>query len=55
MAGGLNPFAKRSKIKIFRSENGMTKTIPFNYNEVTKGENLEQNIMLIRGDVVVVP
>ena len=55
MAGGLNPFAKRSKIKIFRSENGMTKTIPFNYNEVTKGEKLEQNIMLIRGDVVVVP
>ena len=55
MAGGLNPFAKRSKIKILRSENGMTKTIPFNYNEVTKGEKLEQNIMLIRGDVVVVP
>lgn len=55
MAGGLNPFAKRSKIKIFRSENGKTKTISFNYNEVTKGEKLEQNIMLIRGDVVVVP
>ncbi|CAB1064753.1 FIG123464: Polysaccharide export protein [Olavius sp. associated proteobacterium Delta 1] len=55
MAGGLNPFAKRSKIKISRSQDGMTQTLSFNYDEVTKGEKLEQNIMLKRGDVVVVP
>jgi len=27
----------------------------FDYDEVFKGRNLEQNIMLQRGDVIVVP
>ena len=55
MAGGLNTFAKRNKIKIFREENGKTDIFPFEYDDVTEGENLEQNIVLKRGDVVVVP
>ena len=55
MAGGLNTFAKRNKIKIFRKENEKTHIFPFEYDEVTEGENLEQNIILKRGDVVVVP
>ncbi len=55
MAGGLNAFAKRNKIKIFRETNGKTRIFPFEYDRVTEGENLEQNIRLDRGDVVVVP
>jgi len=55
MAGGLNPFAKRSKIQIFRKEDGLDKTFPFDYDDVSNGENLEQNIWLQRGDIVVVP
>ena len=55
MAGGLNPFAKRGKIKIFREEGAETKTFAFDYDEVAKGEDLEQNIRLYRGDVIVVP
>lgn len=55
IAGGLNPFAKRSKIKVFRQENGRTVTYPFDYDEVVDGENLQQNIVLNRGDVIVVP
>ena len=55
MAGGLNAFAKRNKIKIFRKENGKTDIFPFEYDDVTEGENLEQNVVLKRGDVVVVP
>jgi len=55
MAGGLNAFAKRSKIKVFRQEDGNTVTFPFDYDEVIDGENLQQNIVLKRGDVVVVP
>ena len=55
IAGGLNAFAKRSKIKVFRQERGKTVTYPFDYNEVVDGENLQQNIILKRGDVVVVP
>jgi len=55
MGGGLNPFAKRDKIKIFRKKGDQTRVFPFDYDEVTKGENLEQNIVLERGDVIVVP
>jgi polysaccharide export outer membrane protein len=55
MAGGLNPFAKRSKIKIFRETGGKTQILSFDYDDVTKGEDLGQNIQLKRGDTVVVP
>lgn len=55
MGGGLNPFAKRDKIKIFRYEGGKTQIFRFNYDEVVEGKNLEQNIVLKKGDVVVVP
>ena len=55
LAGGLNPFAKRSKIKIFRKENGRTHLFEFDYDRVSEGKNLEQNITLQRGDVIVVP
>ena len=55
MAGGLNPFAKRDKIKIFRQDGAKTKIFRFKYDEVVEGSELGQNIMLQRGDVVVVP
>jgi polysaccharide export outer membrane protein len=54
-AGGLNPFAKRNKIKIFRQEEDKTKVFHFKYDEVVDGKNLDQNIALKRGDVIVVP
>ena len=54
-AGGLNPFAKRGSIKIFREEKNGTQIFPFDYDDVIKGENLQQNIHLKRGDVIVVP
>jgi polysaccharide export outer membrane protein len=55
MAGGLNTFAKRDKIKIFREAKEKTDIFHFEYDEVIEGKNLEQNIRLERGDVVVVP
>lgn len=55
MAGGLTPFAKRSQIRIFRNEGGRTRILPFDYDEVTAGNRLEENIELTRGDVVFVP
>jgi len=55
MAGGLNPFAKRNKIRIQREENNSTQIYEFNYDDVTKNGKLEQNIRLKRGDVIVVP
>jgi polysaccharide export outer membrane protein len=54
-AGGLNPFAKKNKIKIFRQEGDKTRVFLFKYDEVVDGKNLDQNIALKRGDVIVVP
>jgi polysaccharide biosynthesis/export protein len=54
VAGGLNPFAKEKEINVFRKIEGKTKIFIFNYKEVSEGDNLEQNIMLERGDVIVV-
>ena len=55
MAGGLNPFAKRDKIRVLRKNGEKTITFPFRYDDVVEGARLEQNIVLVRGDVVVVP
>ena len=55
MAGGLNPFAKRGKIKVLRQEGDQTRIFNFQYDDVVDGKHLEQNITLQRGDVIVVP
>ena len=55
MGGGTSTYAALNKIKILRRENGKLTAIPFKYGDVEKGEDLEQNIVLKAGDVVVVP
>ena len=55
IAGGPDQFAKVSRIKIFRREGGKTVLIPFDYDDVVAGKNLNSNILLRRGDVVIVP
>ena len=55
MVGGLTPFAKPGEIKILRRVDGKEIAIPFDYDDVAKGKNLKQNIILKNGDVVVVP
>ncbi len=55
MAGGLSPYASENNIKILRRVNGEQKTFRFKYSRVEKGEDLEQNIILQGGDIVVVP
>jgi len=56
MAGGLNPFADKDAIRIMREQaDGATRSFDFDYKKVLRGDNLEQNIRLQRGDVVVVP
>lgn len=54
-AGGLTPFASDGNIRILRQKDKQITNIPFDYGEVEKGKNLEQNIILQSGDVVVVP
>ena len=55
LAGGLTPFANERAIRILRRQGGKEIVIPFNYREVSRGQNLEQNIRLQSGDVVMVP
>lgn len=54
-AGGLTPFASDGNVKILRQKKNQITKIPFDYGDVEKGKNLEQNIILQPGDVVVVP
>lgn len=55
LAGGLTPFAAENDIKVMRRVRGEQHAIPFRYSDVRKGRDLEQNIILQRGDVVMVP
>lgn len=55
LAGGLTPFASENKIKVLRREGGREVVFPFEYADVKKGKNLEQNVILRGGDTVVVP
>ena len=54
-AGGFTPFANMKKIYVLRSESGKQEKFPFNYKDVVKGKNAEQNIVLKAGDQIVVP
>lgn len=54
-AGGVAEYADKKKIIVLRNEGGRQTTHKFNYEDVTKGKNLSQNIELKPGDSVVVP
>jgi polysaccharide biosynthesis/export protein len=55
LAGGFTAFAKKDRVTIvWKSEKGEVR-IPFSYDEVLKGERSEQNVILCRGDTVLVP
>jgi len=50
-AGGLREFASAKKIVIMRKG----ERLKFNYKEVIKGKNMEQNIQLQPGDHIIIP
>jgi polysaccharide biosynthesis/export protein len=53
-AGGLVEYADKSNIVIMRKEGGKDRRLRFNFDEVVKGKNLQQNVLLQPGDTVVV-
>lgn len=55
LAGGVTPFASINNIRVLRRSGEQQTTIPFRYGDMKKGVNLQQNIALQNGDVVVVP
>ena len=55
MAGGLTPYAAENDIKIIRRNGADEQVFPFRYGDAQKGKDLRHNILLQRGDVVMVP
>ena len=55
LSGGLGPFAAAKRIHVVRRVSGEEIIFPFNYRRYEKGRDLEGNITLRNGDVVVVP
>ena len=55
LAGGLTTFAESNEIKILRRSGASQELIEFRYADIARGRNLEQNIVLQSGDVVIVP
>lgn len=54
-SGGLTPFASEGSIIIIRRVDGKKTSIPFPYDDIAKGRNLDKDIDLMPGDVVFVP
>lgn len=55
LAGGGNPYAKLDSIIVIRNSPGGQHVFHFRYSQVANGRDLDQNIELESGDVVVVP
>jgi polysaccharide export outer membrane protein len=56
MAGGFRDFAKKKSVYVLRqSADGGHSRLPFNYPQVVKGKNLDQNVRLMPRDTVIVP
>ena len=51
LAGGFREFANKKNITIARGK----ERLKFNYNDVAKGKNLSQNVLLQDGDTIIVP
>jgi polysaccharide export outer membrane protein len=56
LSGGFKDFAKTKKIYVLRTDaNNKQQRLPFNYKDVIKGKNSQENIELQPRDTVVVP
>lgn len=54
VAGGLSDYADADNVRVIRTENGRTMVFNVDYDDLTKGKKLEQNIVLKPGDIIVV-
>ncbi|MGA8868648.1 MAG: polysaccharide biosynthesis/export family protein [Candidatus Sulfotelmatobacter sp.] len=56
LAGGFRDFAKQKSIYVLRENpDGTQSRLPFNYKDVIKGKQPEQNVKLLPRDTIVVP
>ena len=52
---GFTTWAKKDRIRIIRQAGAKPREFVFNYLDYAAGKKLEENIVLVPGDVVVVP
>jgi polysaccharide export outer membrane protein len=55
LAGGLTPYAKGDDILVLKNAGGGQRALPFKFGQVSQGRNLDQNVSLESGDVIIVP
>jgi len=55
LAGGTTPYASERNMQVLRRQDGREVTFRFDFRDIKRGKDLEQNIILQSGDVVVVP
>lgn len=55
LAGGTTPYASERNMQVLRRQDGREVTYRFDFRDIKRGRDLEQNIILQSGDVVVVP
>jgi len=55
IAGGFGEWANQKKITVIRVSGGQKKKIRVNYKKIVSGQDPSQNIILNRGDTVIVP
>jgi polysaccharide export outer membrane protein len=55
MAGGFADFAKRDRIIIYRHDGNSWKTIDFSYGRLINDADVNENFVIMAGDIVVVP
>lgn len=54
-SGGFVEWAKTEKISIVRRIEGHETIVPFNYEALVNGKNLQQNALVIPGDTIIIP
>ncbi len=55
LAGGLTPYAKENRISVIRRQESEQVKIDVRYADLKRGVNLSDNVLLERGDIIVVP
>ena len=55
LAGGLTPYAEENNIIVLRGNGAQQKVISVQYGDIKEGENLQSNVILNSGDVIIVP
>ena len=55
LAGGLQEYADAKNIVVMRKEDGRDHALKFNYKDVVRQKNMDQNVLLKPGDTVIVP